>query len=139
MGRVTVGVVGPCAAGKSTLVARLRALGYTARAIAQEHSFVPDMWQRLTQPAVLIYLEVSFPVAQARRPMPWREEDFEEQQRRLQHARAHADPIIHTDPLTPDEVLQQAVAFLQSRGLPPPRTTPSQAKEPPYPKTTPRE
>jgi hypothetical protein len=32
----------------------------TARAVAQEHSYVPDMWQRLSRgPKVLIYLQVA--------------------------------------------------------------------------------
>jgi guanylate kinase len=34
-------VVGPCAAGKSSLVARLRAAGVRARSVSQEHSYVP--------------------------------------------------------------------------------------------------
>ena len=124
---ITVGVVGPCAAGKSTLVARLQHLGYRARHIAQEHSYVPDMWQRLTRPDVLIFLDVSFPVAQARRPMPWDERDFAEQQHRLRHARAHADLILATDNLTPEEVLQRVVEHLTALGYPPPaRRSPSE-------------
>ncbi|MBP9503378.1 MAG: hypothetical protein KBF17_14555, partial [Candidatus Promineofilum sp.] len=45
-----VAVVGPCASGKSTLVAALRAAGYDARHPAQEHSFVKDMWRRRVDP-----------------------------------------------------------------------------------------
>ena len=41
-------IVGPDAAGKSTLVARLTALGYNARCCAQDHSYVPDMWHGLS-------------------------------------------------------------------------------------------
>ncbi len=116
-----IGLVGPCAAGKSTLARRLKDLGYQVRHIAQEHSYVPDMWQRLSRPDVLIYLDVSFPVSMARRPLPWREEEFEEQKRRLHHARTHADLVIPTDDLTPEEVLNRVVEYLRQQGYPPPR------------------
>ena len=116
---VTIGLVGPCAAGKSTLAQRLKALGYEVRQIAQEHSYVPDMWRRISNPDVLIYLDVSFPVSMARRPMPWDEADFEEQKRRLEHARAHADLIVQTDRLTPEEVLTQVLDYLRHLGLSP--------------------
>jgi len=52
-------VVGPCAAGKSTLIEGLRQHGYQARHVAQEHSYVPEMWKLLTSPDYLIYLDVS--------------------------------------------------------------------------------
>ncbi len=117
MTRETVGVVGPCAAGKSTLVKRLREAGYRARHIAQEHSFSPSMWQRLsTAPDILIFLDVSYPVSAARRPdSRWRQADYEEQQRRLAHARRHADLYIQTDALTPEEVFRQVREFLEGR------------------------
>ncbi len=57
-----IGVVGPCAAGKTTLVSGLRQAGYEVRHIAQEHSYVADMWKRLTNPDILIYLHVSYPL-----------------------------------------------------------------------------
>ena len=53
--RLLIGIVGPCAAGKSTLVADLAKHGYRTRHIAQEHSHVKDMWQRLTNPDLLIF------------------------------------------------------------------------------------
>ena len=56
-------VVGPCASGKSSLTARLRELGYDAHSAAQDHSYVPDMWQRLNPPDVLIYLDVTVEAA----------------------------------------------------------------------------
>ena len=55
-----VGIVGPCGSGKSTLVEGLEKHGYECRHIAQEHSYVPDMWQLITQPDILIYLNASF-------------------------------------------------------------------------------
>jgi deoxyadenosine/deoxycytidine kinase len=74
--KVLVGVVGPCAAGKSTLIAGLKERGYQGKHIAQEHSFVPDMWQRVTRPDLLVYLDVSFPVSLQRRKLDWMEKDF---------------------------------------------------------------
>ncbi len=91
-GRV-VGLVGPCSAGKSTLAARLTPQSYTVRHIAQEHSFVPDMWQRISQPDVLIYLDVSHEQAQRRRPQACTEADHAEQVHRLRHARRACRPL----------------------------------------------
>ena len=59
-------MVGPCASGKSMLAASLRELGYDARSAAQDHSYVPDMWQRINPPDVLIYLDVTLETAQQR-------------------------------------------------------------------------
>lgn len=107
-----IGVVGVCASGKSTLTAQLKALGYEVRHIAQEHSYVKDMWKRITNPDVLIYLDVSYPVTLARRTFDWQEKDYHEQVSRLSHARQHADLHIDTDALSPDQVLAQVLAFI---------------------------
>lgn len=111
-----IGVVGPCGAGKSTLVAGLEKNGYTCRHIAQEHSYVPDMWQLITRPGILIYLNASFAVSTARAKLNWLEKDHAEQLRRLSHARAHANLLIETDDLTPEGVLQRALDFLVGIG-----------------------
>jgi cytidylate kinase len=107
-----IGVVGPCGSGKSTLIAGLEKHGYACRHIAQEHSYVPAMWQIITKPDILIFLQASFPVSTARRKLNWQVKDYEEQSRRLSHARAHAHIIIDTDNLTPDQVLQSALDYL---------------------------
>ncbi|MCX7682416.1 MAG: hypothetical protein N2508_10750 [Anaerolineae bacterium] len=112
-----IAVVGPCAAGKSTLVRALRARGYNAREVAQDHSYVPQMWQRITQPDLLIYLDVCPAVALRRRPSNASPEWWEVQAHRLRHAREHADLYINTDHLTPQEVLEQALMFLTSRSV----------------------
>jgi cytidylate kinase len=112
-----IGIVGPCGAGKSTLAAGLQQKGYRARAIVQEHSFVKDMWQRLTRPDVLIFLQASCSVGGKRRQMKWTESEWEEQQRRLVHAREHADFHLATDSLGIEEVLDLVLGFLQDRGL----------------------
>ncbi len=108
-----VGVVGPCGAGKSTLVTGLRRRGIDAREIAQEHSYVPTMWRRITRPDVLIYLDVSREEAERRlrRSLPkgWWEEILQ----RLSHARSHADLVVPTDDRTPGEVLENVLSFLR--------------------------
>ena len=108
-----VGVVGPCGAGKSTLIAGLEKHGYRCRHIAQEHSYVPAMCQIISKPDVLIYLNASFPVSTQRRKLDWQEKDYIEQLRRLVHAREHAHLIVNTDDLTPVQVLQNALNFLK--------------------------
>ena len=108
-----IGVVGPCGAGKSTLTNALDTLGYATRHIAQEHSYVKDMWQRITNPDVLIFLQVSFVVSQERRPMNWTKADYNEQQRRLAHALEHADLILETDNLSAKEVLERVLIFIE--------------------------
>lgn len=109
-----IGVVGPCAAGKTTLVGKLRGLGFTVRHIAQEHSYVPSMWKRITNPDILIYLDVSYPNTLRRKQLNWTYEEYEAQLQRLSHARAHADLVIDTNPLTEEEVLQKAVHFIEN-------------------------
>jgi cytidylate kinase len=111
-----IGVVGPCGSGKSTLIAGLKKHGYVCRHIAQEHSYVPAMWQRITNPHILIYLNASFPVSTRRRRLSWQKGDHDEQLRRLEHARQHAHLLIDTDDLTPEEVLQKVLEFLREMG-----------------------
>ena len=108
-----IGIVGPCAAGKTTLIAGLKQAGFVARHIAQEHSYVPDMWQRLTNPDVLIYLDVSYPLTLQRRKIDWTIEEYEIQLERLRHARLHADLYIQTDELEPAAILEKVLAFLK--------------------------
>lgn len=113
-----IGVVGPCGSGKSTLIAGLEKHGYRCRHIAQEHSYVKHMWQVLTNPDVLIFLQCSFENATSRRKLNWTPADYQEQQKRLSHAHEHADLIIETDTLAPEGVLAQALNFLQGKNFP---------------------
>jgi len=108
-----IGVVGPCAAGKTTLISSLKHLGLNAYHIAQEHSYVPDMWLRLVNPQVLVYLDVSYPVTIARKSLNWMESEYNEQVDRLRHARQHAEIYIHTDPLNPHQVLHIVLRFIR--------------------------
>ena len=111
--KILIGVVGPCGSGKSTLIAGLTQRGYSCRHIAQEHSYAQTMWQLITKPDILIYLDASFAVSTARAKLNWLEKDYTEQSRRLAHAREHANLLIETDELTPEDVLQRALDFLQ--------------------------
>ena len=108
-----IGIVGPCAAGKTLLVEALTGEGYHARQISQEHSFVPDMWQRLTNPDILIYLDVSFTTVKKRRNNDYTPADHTEQINRLRHARQHANLYIPTDTYTPQEVSAEAITYLE--------------------------
>lgn len=116
--QMRIKVVGPCASGKSVLVARLRALGYDAHSAAQDHSYVPDMWQRLNPPDVLIYLDVTLAEAwrRGRSGIGWDQAYLDEEHRRLRHARAHCDLYLPTDGLTEEQVLQYTIAFLEKLG-----------------------
>jgi thymidylate kinase len=102
-----IGIVGPCASGKSTLVSELRGRGHKVRHIAQEHSYVKDMWRQISNPDFLIYLDVSFDVSISRSGTTWSEKIFENQIIRLGHARKHADLYIMTDELSPKQVLDE--------------------------------
>src|SRR5690242_10551409 len=89
-------VVGPCAAGKSSLVARLRAAGVQARCVSQEHSYVPYMWQR-HNPDVIIYLDLRLDTLRRRGRRTWSQRMLDEQHRRLAHARTHCHLYLVTD------------------------------------------
>jgi deoxyadenosine/deoxycytidine kinase len=108
-----IGIVGPCGAGKTTLAAGLGELGYRSRAIAQEHSYVPYMWKRITNPDYLIFLLASYSTCTMRRRLVWLEQDHAEQLRRLEDARAHADLSIETDAISAQEVLRRTLDFLE--------------------------
>ena len=101
-----IAIVGPCAAGKSSVVRGLQALSYNAREVAQEHSHVPAMWHHITAPDILVYLDVSYDVARQRRPSDITRSWWERVNRRLQHARAHADFYVQTDDLAVSEIVQ---------------------------------
>jgi ABC-type cobalamin/Fe3+-siderophores transport system ATPase subunit len=107
-----IGVVGPCAAGKSTLIGNLSSIHINARHIAQEHSYVANMWQRLVNPDILIFLDASYCVTIRRRNLSWTYEEYLEEHFRLRHARAFADLFILTDYLNSDEVASVVCAYV---------------------------
>jgi shikimate kinase len=108
-----VAIVGPCTSGKSTLAKALRSAGYEARQPAQEHSYVPAMWQKLTQPDILIFLDVDYKTVVARRPKnPGPPERLAEQHQRLAHARQHCDFYLDTSQFSITQVQDKTLSFL---------------------------
>ncbi len=108
-----IGILGPCSSGKSELTRALRTRGYRVKEIMQEHCAAPAMWQRITNPDVLIYLDVSLEVAALREgldsPSSWWED---ERSVRLAHARAHCNLYVDTSNLTPEAILAHVLQFL---------------------------
>ena len=105
-------VVGPCAAGKSTLVSALRELGYDAHVSGQEHSEIAMLWQH-SQPDVLIALAVDIGAVRDRRGGSWPEWLHDLQVRRLAAASRAANLAIDTTALGPQTVVDRVVAYLQ--------------------------
>ncbi|CAG0936681.1 hypothetical protein TFLX_05564 [Thermoflexales bacterium] len=112
-------IVGPCAAGKSTLRDRLLARGFTqVRVVAQEHSGVRDLWKLRGYPQVLIFLDADVATANARQGRSdWTPTAHAEQSARLQHARTACDLYLPTDELTPAEVLDRVERFIAMRSV----------------------
>jgi deoxyadenosine/deoxycytidine kinase len=110
-------IVGPCAAGKSTLRDRLLARGFTqVRVVAQEHSGVRDLWKMRGYPEVLIFLDADVATANARQGRSdWTPAARAEQLNRLQHARAACNLYLPTDDLSPDAVADQVEIFIATR------------------------
>ena len=109
---ICIGVVGPCAAGKTTLIEGLLKRGYKAKQIAQEHTYVPDMWLRLSKPDMLIFLDVSYTNTLKRKNLNSSLQEYNKQHERLKHAQDHADLYINTDGLTPQQVLSTVLDLL---------------------------
>lgn len=107
-------VAGVCAAGKTTLVARLKELGVEAYNVSQEHSGIRKLWQRRC-PDVLVVLDASLSVIYERRKVPWGEERLILQRERLRDAKANADLFIQTDALTREEVAQLVLDHIRRR------------------------
>ena len=107
-----VAVVGPCASGKTSVVARLREHGIDAWAVAQEHSAIPELWRHLG-PDQIVFLDTTLDAVRKRRGDDnWPEWIFTVQQERLASARTHADVLVMTDALALDEVVSMILREL---------------------------
>jgi GTPase SAR1 family protein len=115
-------VVGPCAAGKTTLVRRLREIGYDAQVCAQEHSDIPGLWRR-SSPAATLALDLDIEALRRRRDEHRSELILARQRARLAHAFAGATAKIDTSDLSPTEVLTRATAALRAAGITPTHAT----------------
>jgi hypothetical protein len=115
-------VVGPCAAGKTTLVGKLRPKGYRIKACVQEHSFTPDLWKRFSGADILVFLDAQLhTIVRRQNRSDWTSARLDAQRRRLSHARAHCDLYLPTDELTREEVASVVEVFLRERRVTPTR------------------
>ena len=104
-------VVGPCGSGKTTLVDRLRARGYDARVVAQEHSIIRDLWRR-REPDMVVALDLDLATLRRRRSPTWSADIFEKQHDRLREAFAAADIAIDTGRHGESEVVEMVTVWL---------------------------
>ena len=112
--RPRIVIVGVCASGKTVLANALQELGYNARAMAQEHSFVLGMWRAHGQPNVLICLDAEAETVNRRLSRAdWTALAVAEQRTRLRDAYSCCDLHLATDELTEAQVLEQVVTFLR--------------------------
>lgn len=111
-----VAIVGVCAAGKTTLAEGLRASGYRAVTVPQEHSVVRRLWARLhPEVNVLVMLDAQFETTKQRRPaISYGPDRLDEQRRRLADARAACDLYLPTDHITIEQVRQTVIDWVQS-------------------------
>ncbi len=117
-GEFIIAIVGPCASGKSTLARCLAEQGIRARQVVQEHSFVPEMWQIIAQPDLLVYLDASFQTCSQRKNLNWRQRDYDEQNLRLAHAKENCDLLIQTDGQSEANVLDEVLSNLPFNSRP---------------------
>jgi hypothetical protein len=96
------------------LVRALRERGYNARAVSQEHSYVPHLWER-SDPDVLVYLDASLRTIRGRGRRRWSQSLLDEEHHRLEHAREHCSLYIPTDGLSPEDVTSRVITFLSKR------------------------
>ena len=101
--------------GKSSLALELNERGFEARQIVQEHSYVRDMWERISAPDVLVFLDANYETCSQRKHLNWSESEYEEQLNRLRHARENCDIYLVTDELTRKQVLEHVVRELNGQ------------------------
>jgi gluconate kinase len=109
-----IAVVGGCGSGKTTIVRELQARGYDAYVVGQEHSSVPDLWNR-RHPDAVIFLDVTLEAVRERRGPSWPEWLFKAQQGRLECASTGADIHVNTADLSVSQTVQHIVHSLKDR------------------------
>ena len=107
-------IIGVCGSGKSVLAEALRARGYNAKSVAQEHSLVPDLFLH-ARPDIVIYLEASDATVAVRKNTGWEPHLLRQQRDRLKLARERADIRLVTDALSPAQLLEKAELELAAR------------------------
>jgi hypothetical protein len=70
------------------------------------------MWQILTKPKVLVYLDADYGICSTRKSLDWTHGEYQQQIHRLAHAKEHCDIYIQTDDLTIEQVLSQVLNAL---------------------------
>lgn len=113
--KLIIGLVGPCKAGKTVLQRNLIKHGLTVRHIAQEHSYVPNMWKKISNPDVLVFLDVEFETTLKRSSLAWNKQEYQTQLERLENAKENADLIIQTDDLTPQQITEIVLEYLSDK------------------------
>jgi GTPase SAR1 family protein len=98
-------VVGPCASGKTTLVENLQKRGYDAVVCGQEHSEIPNLWQR-SNPDVLVALMVGIETIRDRRGQDWPASIYRTQLDRLERAFVSATVTVDTSENSIEKTLE---------------------------------
>jgi len=111
-------IVGPCAAGKSTLARGLRERGYRAHLVAQEHSGIRDLWRKHAA-QVLVYLDVDIANVQRRGRPDFPEWLHQRQRQRLINAKNAAHCYVDTASLAIPDVLHRVLVFLSEHNITP--------------------
>jgi cytidylate kinase len=116
---MSIVIVGPCAAGKSSLATALRQLGFDVRTVAQEHSVIPKLWAHGGEPSALIFLDASPATIAQRRHSTFPDWLYRQQHQRLRSARRHATIYLQTDRLSVDDVRNRVLRHLRRLGIQP--------------------
>jgi thymidylate kinase len=72
------------------------------------------MWQVITNPDILIYLDASYETCTRRKNLDWLPREYAEQGRRLEHAREHCHIYLNTDDKSPEKVLEGVLDALEA-------------------------
>jgi hypothetical protein len=75
------------------------------------------MWQRISHPDLLLFLDASLATIRARLDVDWEQPYLDEMNRRLSNARAHADLVLKTDMLSREQVLARVLEFIRARAV----------------------